>query len=319
MKDELRLADGVNPNRGVLEIFLGDAWTRVCTVKTGSDLSQTAAAVCRHLGYPDAFFARAYNLSRGGKKANISYVIDGKGNDASSFSNKRAKCGSELLISCRSGLTQSVRVRLSSSSSRSPTQGYLEVWFRGKWERACADRIYKRDLLANASCRQLGYHRGSARPRGFGAQNSISLRCDTNSFDECRFRIRFFCRCFVWITCYYSKLQVQLFDTSDEIEETEGKVQVYFEGKWTIVCNDEWDMNEAEVVCRQMGFKNAVSASSRRSKSTISNINRCSVKVLCKGSERSVEECERFHMLSRSTAVVVCKKKECKPTNITIF
>uniref|UniRef100_A0A671PE45 Galectin-3-binding protein A-like n=1 Tax=Sinocyclocheilus anshuiensis TaxID=1608454 RepID=A0A671PE45_9TELE len=69
-----------------------------------------------------------------------------------------------------------------------------------------------------------------------------------------------------------------------------GRVEVYHDGQWGTVCDDGWDLAEAQVVCRQLGFPGAKSVTPGGQYGEgsgpiwLDDMN-------CKGSEGSLSEC----------------------------
>ena len=69
-----------------------------------------------------------------------------------------------------------------------------------------------------------------------------------------------------------------------------GRVEVQFHGTWGTICENYWDLRDADVVCRQLGYDGALSALRHAAFGQGTGpiwLNR----VYCRGYEKSVSQC----------------------------
>ena len=67
-------------------------------------------------------------------------------------------------------------------------------------------------------------------------------------------------------------------------------MEVYYDGAWGTVCDDGWDLNDAEVVCRELGYGPAIGAKSEAFYGQGSGLILLG-DVNCSGEETAIREC----------------------------
>ena len=92
----------------------------------------------------------------------------------------------------------------------------------------------------------------------------------------------------------------------------EGRVQMYLLGHWATVCGCSWDIQDAVVVCRQLGYPTALASVKQNEFGGRSDL-MWSYEMDCNGYEANLLECKkRPSTCSRSSpnvAGVVCSSE----------
>ncbi|KAF3844431.1 hypothetical protein F7725_007594 [Dissostichus mawsoni] len=71
-----------------------------------------------------------------------------------------------------------------------------------------------------------------------------------------------------------------------------GRVEIYVNGEWGTVCDDLWNINNAEVVCRQLGFTRALKAAKNSEFGEGKDLQILLDDVQCDGTESGLLDCQ---------------------------
>lgn len=82
--------------------------------------------------------------------------------------------------------------------------------------------------------------------------------------------------------------------------DSQGIVEIRYLGIWGTICNDGWDMKDAQVVCRQLGYYKAASLILEYSAIPSNGTEPLITKLECTGNEPSIGLCNKQVLLAVS-------------------
>ncbi|XP_032297005.1 deleted in malignant brain tumors 1 protein-like isoform X3 [Coturnix japonica] len=291
---DLRLVNGSDKCSGRLEVFHDQRWGTVCA--DGWGLAE-AYVVCRQLGCGTAHSASSSSQFGEGPRLIWVDAVECTGMERALFECKVKLWGAQSCKSkgyasvvCSGAVDIDLRspeaIRLVSGPHR--CSGRVEVFHSQQWGTVCHDDWDLKD--ANVVCRQLdcGTAVSAVRLSSFGQGSGPiwleGVRClgTEATLTECPVKPRGLHSCShledAGVVCSGSRISnisaLRLVDGLRNLSSVDvrlvngpsrcaGRVEVLHNGQWGTVCDDGWDLNDAKVVCRQLGCGTVMSAPGR--------------------------------------------------------
>ncbi|KAM9779106.1 scavenger receptor cysteine-rich type 1 protein M130-like isoform 2-T2 [Syngnathus typhle] len=260
----VRLAGGVHRCAGRVEFYDQGRWGDVCGETWDTSDAQV---VCKQLDC-----GKALNITTAAEYGRGSGHVWMMQKECSGTESTLAQCPESSLLdgSCNTTslagviCSESLEVRLVHSERE--CTGRVEVQHDGAWYSLCDTHwdLAKADLVCDRlECgRVVSVHGAAHYGQGSGAVMEASDGCFANSTSLQQCSLKGFARS----TCQHDRdvgvscgEKVQLVGGWSSCS---GRLEVFHAGRWGTVCDDEWELSAADVVCRQLGCGHAVSAPS---------------------------------------------------------
>ncbi|XP_028407314.1 deleted in malignant brain tumors 1 protein-like [Dendronephthya gigantea] len=323
---------------GRVEVLYHGYWGTICDY--GWRMSD-AIVVCRQLGYADVVRTlERYQVPSGSGQIWLSYVAcTGEEKNISDCSHNGwgdHYCShyKDVGVACSSTDFQAtpVSVRLQGPLSGRGT-GRVEVFYHGYWGTICDHGWDIRDT--RVICRQLGYPdtvrtlRSNEVPTGSGQIWFSYVACsgEEQNITSCSYRLHYrHCShsADVGVECSTTAITAPLRLQGPLSDDGIGRVDVFYNGTWGTICDHGWDLRDAGVVCRQLGYPFASRAFQGNSSHVPSGSGQIWLENLeCTGSERNITSCVHrgwgYTYCSHSTDVgVECSTTDFSTTPVTL-
>nr|XP_054765113.1 deleted in malignant brain tumors 1 protein-like [Lytechinus pictus] len=264
---QVRLAGGSNEAEGRIEVLHDGSWGTICD--KWWDL-RDARVVCRKLGFDGALEApRSARFGQGSGRVLLMYVnCEGSEDNLADcayagigrYSCSHAKDAGAI---CYSGANPNpFEVRLAGGSNGD--EGRVEIMHDGSWGSICDYLWDLRD--ARVVCRMVGFDGALEAPisarfgQGSGRVLLTAVNCEgsEDNLADCAHPGigRYSCSHAIdaGAICY-SGVRLAGGSNGDE-----GRVEIMHDGSWGSICDYLWDLRDARVVCRMLGFDGALEA-----------------------------------------------------------
>ncbi|XP_025100419.1 deleted in malignant brain tumors 1 protein-like isoform X3 [Pomacea canaliculata] len=284
---------------GRLEILYDGTWSTVCGYKFGQ---REALVACRMLGFNSTTAVAVGSVKYGEGSGLILFdLLQCVGNETSLAQCKhwglyKQYCHHLWDVGVMCNNTQQMSARVVGGTADA---GRLEILYDGTWSTVCGNRFGQREALV--ACRMLGFYSTTAVAVGSAKYGAGSgpilfdvLQCVGNetSLEQCQhsgFYKQYFGHSYdVGVMCNITdQMTARLAGGTSQA----GRLEIFFNGEWSTVCNKQFGQEEAEVACRMMGFKSGGAAAVSPSRYGQGSGHILLNNVTCQGTETSLEQC----------------------------